>query len=162
MSHDNVSKQQRIRNKFGGHGLTFTTFRFLASFPAGNDFAPTLAKSLTEYPSRSAPWFKKRKFPSSQRALRNVIQSGYTWCECSREGFEGRFGARLMWEIPHSYGSPERDSGMMMWRVNISTPRSWHGALMVSSQIRLGRESAKSLPAQEDNTAFKALQELEQ
>ncbi len=60
---------------------------------------------------RTAAYQCAKKCGESQRALRNLIQSVYAWCECDREGTEGRYGGRLPWEIPYSYLSraEERD-----------------------------------------------------
>jgi hypothetical protein len=68
---------------------------------------------------RTAAYQCAKQFPASERALRNLIQSVYAWCECSREETEGRFGGRLLWELPHSYGSPVQDEAAVESFVDI-------------------------------------------
>jgi len=68
---------------------------------------------------RTAAYQCARKFPHSERALRNLIQSVYAWCECSREDTEGRYGSRLLWEVPYSYGSAAEDEAAIEPYVNV-------------------------------------------
>jgi hypothetical protein len=68
---------------------------------------------------RTAAYQCAKEFPESERAIRNLVQSANAWCECSREGTEGRYGGRLLWEAPYSYVSDIQEQEAADSYVNI-------------------------------------------
>jgi hypothetical protein len=179
-------------------------FRYQADFPADNDFAPRLARTISGSRVRSVPWFKDisdeatkkfvelcaddslwesfllnerrrtsivgeglgfyrgtayqcaREFPESERALRNLIQSVFAWGQCSREKTEGRYGGRLLWEIPHSYGSPDQDEAAADSYVNIQmVPKRTKTKLMIPVVPGIG----EILSATRSHPAFRNFQD---
>ncbi|MBZ5627447.1 MAG: hypothetical protein LAO06_01110 [Acidobacteriia bacterium] len=105
---------------------------------------------------RTAAYQCAKEFPASERALRNLIQSVYAWCECSREKTEGRYGGRLLWEIPHSYGSPDQDEVAADSYVNIQiVPRRTKRKLLISAVPGI----AEILAATRDHPAFRDFQD---
>jgi len=88
---------------------------------------------------RTAAYQCAKEFPASERALRNLIQSVYAWCECSRENTEGRYGGRLLWEVPYSYGSPAQDEAVAESYVNFQIlPRRTKVKLAIPAVPEIG------------------------
>jgi hypothetical protein len=105
---------------------------------------------------RGAAYQCAREFRESERALCNLIQSVYVWGECSREDIEGRYGGRLLWEIPHSYGSPAEDETAAESYVNIQImPRRTQRKLMIPAVPGIG----EILKATRGHPAFRNFQE---
>jgi hypothetical protein len=100
---------------------------------------------------RTAAYQCAKAFPASERALRNLIQSVYAWCECSREKTEGRYGGRLLWEIPHSYGSSAQDDAAADSYLNIQiVPRRTKPKLAIPAVPEIG----EILAATRDHPVF--------
>ena len=105
---------------------------------------------------RGAAYQCAREFPKSERALCNLIQSVYVWGECSREKTEGRYGGRLLWEIPHSYGSPAQDETAAESYMDIQiVPRRSQHEFIIPAVPGIG----EILQATREHPAFRDFQE---